>query len=252
VYDALVPRLFDLLARQLGCTKGQARALIEAGEVVAADGPLRNPRLEIPSAALPLPLTIEGQPAVLREHVLILMHKPVGVVTALHDDRHVVAYELLAEAPLFEHLRPVGRLDLDTSGLLLWTSDGALLQRLTHPKRAVPRVYQAALARPFRLPAPGETITLEDGHQPAFQDLAPLAATDLHPALARPGDAALYASVTLKGGAYHEVRRLFAALGSHVLALARVRFGALALPPDLAPGGFREIDPAALSANVAP
>jgi 16S rRNA pseudouridine516 synthase len=122
---------------------------------------------------------------------------------------------------------------------LLWTTDGAWLQRLTHPRRAVPRVYQAALARAFR-PPPAD-FTLEDGHRPAIADLQVLAEGALHPALARPPGTELYASVTVTGGAYHEVRRIFAALGSHVLALCRVSFGRLRLPDDLPPGQHRPI-----------
>src|SRR5262249_38954309 len=155
---------------------------------------------------------------------------PVGCVTALADPRHLTAYALLDGAPLHAELRPVGRLDLDTSGLLLWSTEGTVIQRLTHPKRAVPRTYQAALARPFRTPPP--SFTLEDGHRPALAALEPLERTDAHPGLAVPAEAAAFASITLTGGAYHEARRIFAALGSHVLALCRVSYGKLALPRD--------------------
>ncbi len=134
-------------------------------------------------------------------------------------------------------LRPVGRLDLDTSGLLLWTTDGSWLQRLTHPKRAVPRSYQAALACPFQ--PPPRDLVLDDGQRPHIESLAPLDPADAHSALAIPADASAFATITITGGAYHDVRRIFAALGSHVLALCRVRFGKLQLPPDLAPGGYR-------------
>ena len=77
----------------------------------------------------------------------------------------------------------------------------------------------------------------------ALPVMATLSAGELHPALARPADATAYAAITLTGGAYHEVRRIFAALGSHVLALCRVRYGRLALPADLPPGGYRAIEP---------
>jgi 16S rRNA pseudouridine516 synthase len=168
------------------------------------------------------------------------MHKPAGLITALEDDRHPVAYSLLRDAPLFSELRPVGRLDLDTTGLLLWTTDGTALHRLTHPKRQVPRVYQAALARPFRAPPPD--FTLEDGHRPDIQHLDLLPLTHLHPALLRPEGATTFATITIIGGAYHEVRRIFAALGSHVFGLCRVGFGRLTLPADLAAGAYRSID----------
>ena len=159
-------------------------------------------------------------------------------MTALRDARHPTAYALLRDAPLHAELRPVGRLDIDTSGLLLWTTDGAEIQRLTHPKRAVPRTYQAALARaPGPLPA---DLVLDDGLSPAHRARscrwrAPMR-TRASPS--PPRHAAL-ASITITGGAYHEVRRIFAALGSHVLALCRVRFGDIELPRDLAAGEYR-------------
>jgi 16S rRNA pseudouridine516 synthase len=158
-------------------------------------------------------------------------------VTALRDPRHPTAYALLRDAPLHAELRPVGRLDIDTSGLLLWTTDGAEIQRLTHPKRAVPRTYQAALARPHQ-PLPPDLV-LDDGLRPHIAALAPLDRAAAHPSLEVSADAAAFASITVTGGAYHEVRRIFAALGSHVLALCRVRYGDVELPRDLPPGAFR-------------
>jgi 16S rRNA pseudouridine516 synthase len=237
-----VPRLHELLARNLACSKTEARRLIAEGLVTRPEGDvLDDPRWNIPESALPLQILVEGQPESLVEHVSLVQHKPVGYITALRDDRHPVAYDLLEGAPLLEHLRAVGRLDLETSGLLLWTTDGTWLQRLTHPKRAVPRTYHAALARPFgALPA---QLILDDGHEPVITHLGALAEADAHPALARSSAASVYATITIVGGAYHEVRRIFAALDSHVLELCRVSFGRLTLPADLPAGEFRIIDP---------
>jgi len=80
---------------------------------------------------------------------------------------------------------------------------------------------------------------LDDGHRPRVDALAPLAREEAHPSLAIPADAPILVSITIIGGAYHEVRRIFAALGSHVFGLCRVRFGDIELPRDLAPGGYR-------------
>jgi 16S rRNA pseudouridine516 synthase len=236
-----VPRLDALLALNLGVSKTKARELLAGGRVRGAGGAaLEDARAEI--AALPFPVTVDDQPRALVAAAYVLQNKPTGCVTALRDERHPTAYALLRDAPLFAELRPVGRLDLDTSGLLLWTSEGPWLQRLTHPKRAVPRTYQAALARTFSAPPP-EGVTLDDGHRPAIAALATLAPTDAHPALAAPAETAVLATITITGGAYHEVRRIFAALDSHVLALCRVSFGRLVLPRDLPAGGWRSITP---------
>jgi 16S rRNA pseudouridine516 synthase len=237
-------RLDALLARNLGCSKTKAREVIAAGRVRAGGGaPLGDARLELPEAALPFAVAVDDEPLDLHAAAHVLLHKPVGCVTALDDARHPTAYALLREAPLWAELRPVGRLDLDTSGLLIWTTEGAWLQRLTHPKHAFPRAYHAALARPFRAPPP-QGLTLDDGHRPAIAALAPLAREAAHPALRVPDGAARLATITVVGGAYHEVRRIFAALDSHVLALCRVSFGRLALPRDLPAGGWRTIAPA--------
>jgi 16S rRNA pseudouridine516 synthase len=236
-------RLDVLLARNLGCSRGAARALVADGGLVVGGVPLSNPRAAIASDRLPLDVVVDGIARRLFDRVRLLQNKPLGCVTALRDARHRTAYELLRDAPLQGELRPVGRLDLDTTGLLLWTNDGAEIQRLTHPRRAVPRTYQAALARPFQ-PLP-ERLRLEDGYEPNVVALTELPRTDAHPSLTVPPETAQLASIVIGGGAYHEVRRIFAALGSHVLGLCRVRFGDLALPDDLPPGGHRLIEQAA-------
>jgi 16S rRNA pseudouridine516 synthase len=239
-----VPRLDALLALNLGCSKTKARDVLAADRVRAADGAaLDDPRLDVPASALPFAVVVDDEPLALVAVAHVLQHKPVGCVTALDDARHPTAYALLHEAPLHAELRHVGRLDLDTSGLLLWTTEGAWLQRLTHPKHAVPRTYHAALARPFGAP-PAAGLLLDDGHRPAITVLAPLARDDAHPALAVPPDASTFATITIVGGAYHEVRRIFAALDSHVVGLCRVAFGRLALPRDLPSGAWRTIVPA--------
>jgi 16S rRNA pseudouridine516 synthase len=231
-------RLDALLARNLGWSRTAARAVIEDGRVKTQSGEvLADGRRDVSPDDLPADVLIDGAPAQLHDAVDLMLHKPVGCVTALRDARHPTAYALLRGAPLHAELRPVGRLDLDTSGLLLWTTDGAWLQRLTHPKRALPRTYHAALARPFR--PPPAAFVLEDGHRPNIASLVALARAEVHPALTIPADTEALAAITITGGAYHEVRRIFSALGSHVLALCRVSFGKLQLPPDLAAGRYR-------------
>lgn len=244
-------RLDALVARNLGCSRAAARDALAEGTVRSAGGmPLDDPRRQVPSEELPLRVFVDGAETLLFDVVDLMMNKPVGCVTALRDVQHPTAYALLEGAPLHAELRPVGRLDLDTSGLLLWTNDGTWLQRLTHPKRAVPRTYQAALAGPFR--PLHEGLVLEDGHRPAIAALDVLARADAHPALGVPADAAALATITVTSGAYHEVRRIFAALDSHVVALCRVRFGNLQLPADLAPGGYRRIARNEVSADLTP
>jgi len=237
-----VPRLDVLLARNLGCSRTAAANLIRAGRVRdAAGATFDDRRAEIAPAALPAIVTLDDERRLALHDVFhALLNKPLGVVTALRDERHPTAYALLHDAPLAGELRAVGRLDLDTSGLLLWTTDGQWVQRLTHPKRQVPRTYQAALARPFRAPPVG--FELDDGHRPTIRALDVIDRGAAHPSLAVAAETAVLAEITVVGGAYHEVRRIFAALGSHALGLCRVAFGRLALPADLAPGAYAAVN----------
>jgi 16S rRNA pseudouridine516 synthase len=237
-------RLDELLARNLGISKSAVARLLDEGRVTHPGGePVRDRRADIAPGATggeaPVVL-VDGDRVSLFGSALILQHKPAGVITALRDARHPTAFALLDGAPLAPLLRPVGRLDLETTGLLLWTTEGALIQRLTHPKRRVPRTYQAALASPFAAP-PATGLTLEDGHRPEIKELVEISRGAAHPALAIPDATATLATITIIGGAYHEVRRIFAALGSHVLGLCRVRYGPFELPHDLPAGAWRPL-----------
>jgi 16S rRNA pseudouridine516 synthase len=230
-------RLDVLLGRNTGWSRTAARAAIAEGRLRIGGALIEAPRHEIPAAELPFAVSLDETDLLLYDRVRLALNKPTGCVTALRDTLHPTAYELVKDAPLWGELRPVGRLDLDTSGLLLWTNDGAEIQRLTHPKREVPRTYQAALAGPFAKLPP--KLVLEDGHEPRVTALELLPPAAVHPSLHAPAEATVLATITVVGGAYHEVRRIFAALGSHVLGLCRVRFGDINLPLDLAPGAYQ-------------
>ena len=181
-----------------------------AGDVLYADD-VRDPR----------DVRLDGEPLDPPQGLVLMLHKPVGVTCSTKDVGRLV-YDLLP--PRFRLRDPVlstvGRLDRDTSGLLLMTDDGALLHRIISPKAAVPKVYEATLAADLRgdeaaVFASG-TLMLEAETTP----LAPAALEVVGPRQAR---------LTLTEGRYHQVRRMFAAVGNHVQALHRSRVGALAL-----------------------
>ena len=163
--------------------------------------------------------------------LVILLHKPLGM-TCSHKEAGPLVYDLLparwrARDP---QISTIGRLDKQTSGLLLLTDDGALLHRIISPKRAIAKTYLATLARPLRgdegaVFASG-TLMLEGEDKP----LAPAHLDVLSPLVAR---------LSVTEGRYHQVRRMFAAMGNHVEALHRESLGGLSLPPDLAPGQWR-------------
>ena len=246
-----MPRLDLLIAHNLGFSRGVVTRLCRQGRVTTPEGAvLRDPGLQVAPAELPRGILLDDQPHTLYVRYHLMQHKPLGVVTALRDDRHPTAYDLLKSAPLHRDLRAVGRLDRETSGLLLWTTEGPLLHRMTHPRYAVPRVYQAALSRPWTSPPPG--FTLDDGHVPEIAELRVLAESERHPGLEVPAGTQQLASITIVGGKFHEVRRIFAALGSEVLGLCRVAFGPLTLPHELAAGQYVALDLHALFSGMHP
>jgi 16S rRNA pseudouridine516 synthase len=166
-------------------------------------------------------IRIDGEPLDPPTGVLLMLHKPTDYTCSTKDPGKIV-YDLFP--PRFRLRSPVlasvGRLDRDTSGLLLMTDDGTLLHRITHPKSHLAKVYEATLARDLNgdedeLFASG-TLMLESEKEP----LAPAKLEVISPRQAR---------LTLTEGRYHQARRMFAAVGNHVEALHRSRVGGLEL-----------------------
>ncbi|MFS8137705.1 MAG: pseudouridine synthase [Thermomonas sp.] len=166
-------------------------------------------------------IRVDGEPLDAAPGILLMLHKPLGV-TCSKKDRGRVVFDLLP--PRF-HLRdpalsPVGRLDRDTSGLLLLTDDGQLLHRIIAPKSKLPKVYLVTLAEDLR---GDEVATFASGTLLLESEKTPLLPAELDvlgPRTAR---------LTLHEGRYHQVRRMFAAVGNHVDALHRERIGGLTL-----------------------
>jgi len=235
-----VARLDQVVARNLGLSRKVTTSLFRQGRVRDPRGRRLDAKTAVDLAQLPFDIHIDDQVERLFAAYHAILHKPRGVLTAMRDRMHPVAWDLVRELPLAGDLRPVGRLDLDTTGLLLWTTDGGLVHRLTHPRRATPRRYEAALSGPWADPPEG--FELDDGHRPNIVDLRALEPEATHPALDRPAAATDWATITLTSGRFHEVKRIFAALGSEVLALCRVAHGPVELPRDLASGHNRTID----------
>jgi len=180
-------------------------------------------------------VTVRGEEVCLREFVYIMLHKPKGVVSASRDANAPTVLDLLPQTLRRRGLFPVGRLDKDTTGLLLITDDGALAHGLLSPRRHVPKIYLAGLRTPAEPEdaaafAQGMHLPPAEGHPP--EDCLPAELILLEGNRAR---------VVLHEGKYHQVRRMFAALGNEVLALHRESMGALRLDEALAPGQCREL-----------
>lgn len=222
----------DRLIAGLGYgTRSQVQTMLQAGRVTLDGAPLREPGLRI--SADPdfcARIKVNREPLDPPPGLVVALHKPLGA-TCSHKEAGPLVYDLLP--PRFRLREPalstVGRLDKETSGLLLITDDGALLHRLISPRSRIGKRYRATLARPLRgdeaaIFASGE-LMLEGEDRP------------LLPAALDPLDAT-QACLTIFEGRYHQVRRMFAALGNHVVALRRDAIGAFALPPTLGPGDY--------------
>ncbi len=186
-----------------------------------------------------LVFSVEGREWPFREKALVALHKPAHYECSMKPRHHPSVMSLLPAPLRTRGLQPVGRLDEDTTGLLLLTDDGTLIHRLTSPKKHMPKVYEATTRHPVderQLTALRTGVVLDD-------DPAPVAALE---ALAA-GEHGL--RMTLTEGRYHQVKRMVAAVGNRVDALHRSAIGAYRLPPELAPGQWCWLDPAALYAS---
>ena len=209
----------------------------KAGGIVLDGVDLTDVSRRIPvTPDLPSRMAIDGEPLDPVPGLVMMLHKPLGMTCSRKEDGALV-YDVLP--PRWRRRDPaistIGRLDKQTTGLLLLTDDGDLLHRVISPRRHVAKVYRATLARPLT-GAEGEVfaaggLVLEGEDKP----LSPAVLEVLSPTEAR---------LTVTEGRYHMVRRMFAAVGNHVEGLHRERVGGLVLPDDLAPGDWRLLDPA--------
>lgn len=217
-------QLAQILFTQGFGTRRLCAGIVAAGRVRIGGRVVDDPHADIDTEGLVF--EIEGRPWQYMEHALLMLHKPAGYECSQKPRHHPSVLSLLPQPLRNRGVQPVGRLDEDTTGLLLLTDDGALIHRLTSPKWHVPKVYEVGTVHPVtnellrRLLA---GVVLDD-------DPAPVRAA----ACERTGERAL--RLTLTEGKYHQVKRMVAAAGNRVQALHRSAFGALELPTSLAPG----------------
>jgi 16S rRNA pseudouridine516 synthase len=222
-------KLVKLIANLGYGSRKDVTQLFRSGRITDADGEVLYADDVVPYETI----RVDDEPLDPPPGLVLMMNKPLGVTCSRKDPGRVV-YDLLpprygVRSPV---LSSVGRLDRDTSGLLLFTDDGALLHRIISPKAQVTKVYEATLAQDLRgdegeLFASG-SLMLETEKEP----LAPAVLDVLGPRHAR---------LTVTEGRYHQVRRMFAAAGNHVESLQRISVGKLALG-ELPMGEWRVLD----------
>ena len=209
-------------------TRSQVKVILKSGRVTLDGKPVKDGSLKIdPEKAR---ICLDGEPLCATGTVVYMLNKPAGYVTATEDAHQQTVMELLPPQCKHLDLKPVGRLDKETEGLLLFTNDGDLLHRLISPKKQVPKVYYAChegTATAEDVAAFTEGLTLGDGTLCLPALLEPLGAGE--------------SLITVCEGKYHQVRRMMASRGMPVTYLERRQEGSLTLG-DLPRGQVRQLD----------
>lgn len=221
-------RLDKILASTGKYSRKEAKLFIRGGRVLADGIAVRDPAAKLDPEAVRL--TVDGAALDYRRTVWVMLNKPAGYLSATEDRRGPTVLDLLP--PELRNLFPVGRLDKDTEGLLLLTNDGALAHSLLSPRRHVPKVYEARTAGcpgPEAIAAFRDGLTLSDGLRCLPAELEILSS----------GGAESLCRVTVWEGKFHQVKRMFAAVGTPVVHLERVKMGNLPLDSSLKRGSFR-------------
>ncbi len=217
-------RLAKFLSTAGVASRRAAEEIVRAGRVSVNGAAVTDPARDVTDADA---VTVDGQPVhTASDRVVYILNKPVGVVSTASDpQRRPTVVSLIPSA---HRLYPVGRLDIDTTGLILLTNDGDLAHRLTHPSFEVPRTYRARVTRPpvrdTALRQLRRGVTLDDG----------VTAPDV-------------LEITIHEGRKRQVKRMCEAVGHPVRRLERIAFGPLTLN-DLAPGAHRRLTPEEVTA----
>ena len=217
---------------KLGVTsRAQARRLILTGRVTVSGRMLTNPEVRVdPDRER---IAVDGNIVTREQRLYIMMHKPAGCVTTRSDERgRPTVYDLLKDPDRW--LFPVGRLDLDSRGLLLFTNDTQWAHALTDPESKIPKVYEVRLDREMNdrdMARFRSGLVLEDGYQTRPATIKRLPRTD-----------GPWAEVAITEGRNRQVRRMMTALGYHVRTLIRTRIGPVSMS-GLAEGKIRPLTP---------
>ncbi len=212
-------------------TRTEVKKLIRSGAVSVNGKAVTKGDLHVdPNTDI---ITAFGQEAVYREFVYLMLNKPQGYISATRDGRTPTVMALVPEEYLHFEPFPVGRLDIDTEGLLLLTNDGDLAHRLLSPKKHIPKTYVAQLEKEIcdtDIAAFKRGVTLDDGYKTLPAELRTLSVDD-----------GFWAEIVIHEGKFHQVKRMFEAVGNRVLYLKRTKMNCLSLDEELPLGQAREL-----------
>ena len=232
-------KLAQVLFSQGFGSRRECEGLIVGGFVSVAGTVMDDPFDELDPEGLQF--SVRGETWPFRTKALIVLNKPAGHECSQKPKHHPSVYSLLGAPLRRRDVQAVGRLDEDTTGLLLLTDDGSLIHRWTSPKHHVPKVYEIGCKHPVtddQVQQLLRGVTLIDDPVPVRAAAAEATGVFSGPQAAGLGE--LHGlRMTLTEGKYHQVKRMVAAVGNRVEALHRSRYGALVLPEDLAPGQWR-------------
>lgn len=224
-------RLDKFVADAAQLTRSAARGLIAKGRVTVNGQVCKKADYALKEGDS---VCADGKSLASEEYVYIMLNKPAGVVSASTDGRDKTVVDLLGGAYPRRQLFPAGRLDKTSTGFVLLTDDGAFAHDILAPKRHVPKTYRVVLDAPVTqamVEAFAAGVTLADGQT-------------MQPALLIPDEADPFAAtVVLRQGVYHQIKRMFGVLDVGVNGLHRTAIGGLALDESLAPGAWRLITP---------
>lgn len=191
------------------------------GEVVRSSSQKADPEKNV--------ITIDGKPLTVKKQIYLMLHKPKGYVSATEDKEHQTVLALVPPEWKGRDLFPAGRLDKDTTGLMIITDDGVLAHNILSPRKHVQKVYGVEL-----------DIPVTEEMQKGFA-----AGVELNDGVCKEAELVITgektAEVTLKEGRYHQIKRMFGCYGAKVVELHRIAMGDLYLPDDLAEGDCREL-----------
>lgn len=228
---SMIQRIDRILSNIGYGTRKEVKELIKGGLVEIDGAVVKDPGQK--AEADSQEIKVGGKRLFYKDYIYIMMNKPKGVISATEDSRERTVIDLLSdEFKVFDPF-PVGRLDKDTEGLLLLTNDGQLSHRLLSPKKHVPKTYRAKVAGRVSdsdVEAFSRGVILEDGYKTMASELEILERGSIS-----------FVEVTICEGKFHQVKRMFQAVGKEVIYLKRISMGELKLDEALAPGAYREL-----------
>ncbi|MFB5663809.1 pseudouridine synthase [Alteribacillus sp. HJP-4] len=224
-------RIDKLLANLGYGSRKDVKQLLKKGLVKADGAKLSSASSHVDPEAQEI--TVSGETVDYKPYIYLMMHKPQQVISATVDDVHDTVIDILEIEDAVRDPFPVGRLDKDTEGLLLITNDGKFAHALTSPKKGVKKTYEAVLDQDVSEEDTAlfkSGVTLDAGYVTKPAELYVKDGIDKKEVI-----------VVISEGKFHQVKRMFEAVGKKVLYLKRTHIGTLALDPDLAPGEYREM-----------